>query len=98
MKQLMQDNSISIPSSVSSFGLESLLWNIPTNIFAKYTSIYRYTFDELLNFLRSDFMNLGNYKEVNGIKKLCTNTVDIENYKTFITLLSNFYQYDITEA
>jgi len=98
MKQLMLDYEYSSPKNVSSFGLESLLWNIPNAVYAKYPSVYRYTFDELIIHLRGDFDNFGTCKEANGIKTLFPTTSDRENYKTFIIALSDFYQYDIQEA
>lgn len=96
MKSLMKESGYQVPSSISSFGLESLLWNIPNSVYEKYTSL-RFVFDELLKFLKSDFENFEGYKEANGIKPLFTSTNHQEDYKKFIKSLSGYYQYDITE-
>ncbi len=98
MKYLMQDNNYSSANYVSSFGLESLFWNIPNDVYAKYPSIYRFTFDELLIYLRTNFSLLESFKEANGIKPLFSTSNDLQLYKTFINDLSRFYQFDITEA
>lgn len=94
MKYILIDNGYSIADNVSSFGLESLLWNIPDDVFMKYT-IYRYTFDEILTYIINNFHNLNNYKEANGIKPLFTTQGELSNYKKFVTELNEFYEYDI---
>ncbi|MFC4808822.1 hypothetical protein [Paenibacillus sp. GCM10023250] len=86
MKSIMKESGYSIPSSISSFGLESLLWNVPNTVYSRYT-LLRYTFDELLKFLKNDFENLGNYKEANGIKPLITSTNQKDEYNSFINIL-----------
>lgn len=98
MRKLMKEQGYQIPKSVSSFGLESLLWNIPETVYSKYSSILRYTFDELLLYLKDDINNLQNYKEANGIKPLVTDGVQKEDYKSFIMSLEKFYEYDVTES
>lgn len=97
MKYLMAEHGYTIPSKVSSFGLESLVWNIPNDVYSIYPSILRYTFDELLKFLEKNFNDFSNYKEANAIKPLFPTDEHKEDYKLFITLLSVFYKYDITE-
>lgn len=97
MKQILSDYGYTIPSNVSSFGLESLLWNIPNSVYLKYPSVYRYTFDELLIYLKNNFVNISSYKEANGIKPLITKEEQKEDYKSFISMLNDFYEYDITE-
>ena len=94
MRYLMGDNKYSSADDVSSFGLESLLWNLPNEIFMKY-SIYRYEFGEIVDYLYSNTHLLGGYKEANGIKQLCPYSRDIEKYKSFIYDLKLFYEYDI---
>lgn len=94
MRYLMKDMGYQSAEFVSSFGIESLLWNVPNEIFNKYT-IYRYKFGELVDYIYINTNCLGNYKEVNGIKALCPNQSDIENYKKFIFDLKVFYEYDI---
>lgn len=94
MRYLMEEYSYTSAQNVSSFGLESLLWNIPNSIFTKY-STYRYVFEEIVNYIYNNVNCLYDYKEANGIKPLCPNQSDIENYKKFIIDLKIFYQYDI---
>ncbi|MDF2882011.1 MAG: hypothetical protein K0R54_2568 [Clostridiaceae bacterium] len=94
MRYLMSNNGCYSANNVSSFGLESLLWNLPNDIFMKYT-IYRYEFGEIVNYLYNTSYLLSRYKEANGIKILCPYSVDIEKYKVFITDLKTFYNYDI---
>lgn len=94
IRYIMQDEKYKSANNVSSFGLESLLWNIPNEIFMKY-SIYRYAFDEVVTYLYNNINGLNNYKEANGIKLLCPSGIDVENYKCFIKDLNDFYEYDI---
>lgn len=94
IRYLMCDNGFEEAKNVSSFGLESLLWNIPDAIFLKY-SIYRFEFGEIVNYLHEHKNDVDVYKEANGIKKLCVSTEDEINYKNFIDKLHQFYEYDI---
>ena len=94
MRYLMSDCGYSSSDNVSSFGLESLLWNVPNEIFMKY-SIYRYSFDEIVSYLYENQSLVSSYKEANGIKKLCQTAVEAENYRLYIRDLKNFYEYDI---
>jgi len=96
MRYLMSDCRYSSADSVSSFGLESLLWNIPNSVFTKYTA-YRYVFDEVISYLYMNQASLGYYKEVNGIKNICQTEAEVENYKLFVRDLKKFYEYDIQE-
>lgn len=97
MRYLMSENGYISADKVSSFGLESLLWNISNNIFTKYT-IYRFAFDEIVDFVYKNKYMLSTYKEANGIKQLCPTQADINNYSSFIDELKRFYQYDINET
>ncbi|MEK4876378.1 hypothetical protein N1I87_17420 [Bacillus sp. FSL W8-0102] len=90
----MQDENYESANNVSSFGLESLLWNLPNEAFTKYT-IYRYAFGEITEYLWKNSHMLPFYKEANGIKPLCESTIDVEKYTRFIKDLYNFYEYDI---
>ena len=95
MRYIMQDIGHSSANNVSSFGLESLLWNIPDSVYAKYSSIYRYTFDELIKYVQRN--NISNFKEANGIKELFPTQQVLDDYKRFIDDINNFYEYDIKE-
>ena len=94
LRYLMEDYGYSSAQKVSSFGIESLLWNIPDSIFKKY-SIYRFIFDEVVDYLYKQKTYLFLYKEANGIKKLCQNSSDRQVYSEFIDELHRFYEYDI---
>lgn len=96
MRYIMGDFGYKEVEQVSSFGLESLLWNLPNDLFMKY-SIYRYEFGEIVEYLYRNKDEIGTYKEANGIKPLCPTSADIINYKNFVDKLYLFYDYDITE-
>ena len=97
MREDMGERGYMIPSKISSFGLESLLWNVEVSAYTKYPSILRYTFDEVVSFLKKDFSNFGTYTEVNGIKPLFSDGATRNAYQKFIGDLYNFYEYDIKE-
>ncbi|MCR5769678.1 MAG: nucleotidyltransferase [Butyrivibrio sp.] len=94
MRYMMEDLHYGSAGKVSSFGLESLLWNVPDDLFTKY-GIYRYIFDDVVDYLYQNKSYLYIYKEANGIKKLCPTSIDVGNYSKFIDDLHGFYQYDI---
>lgn len=90
----MEDLGYPEAKKVSSFGLESLLWNIPSDVFKKY-STYKYAFDEIVQYLYQNRSLLPYYKEANGIKPLCPDTTAVTDYTSFINRLHVFYEYDI---
>lgn len=95
MREDMKDNGYTISSKISSFGLESLLWNVDATAYTRYPSILKYTFDEVVSFLKNDFLNYNNYTEANGIKRLFPDSTTQTAYQNFITDLHNYYEYDI---
>jgi hypothetical protein len=94
MRYMMDEYYYSSVKNVSSFGLESLLWNIPNDIFTHY-SMYRFVFGDIVDYVYSNMELLVSYKEANGIKPLCPLQSDVENFKAFIKDLKSFYEYDI---
>lgn len=94
MRYLMEDLGYPAAKRMSSFGVESLFWNIPNSIFTKY-SIYRYEFDELLKYLFDNKFMLSTYKEANGIKSLCPTSSDVQTFSQFIDEIYRFFEYDI---
>lgn len=92
IRYLMQDNYISSANKVSSFGIESLLWNIPNSYFTKY-STHKYIFDDIVNYL-ADSQYLNSFKEANGIKPLFSTERNINDYIHFINDLRSFYSYE----
>lgn len=97
MKEDMENNRYIISSKISSFGLESLLWNVAISSYTKYPTILRYTFDEVITFLKNDFANFSNYTEANGIKPLFNDDYTKQAYQNFITDLCEYFEYDIRE-
>ena len=97
MREEMKEQGYLIPSQISSFGLESLLWNVDVSEYIRYSSVLRYTFDEVIKFLKNDFSNYSAYTEVNGIKSLFFFFLKEEAYKKFIDDLNEFYEYDVKE-
>lgn len=95
MREKMKDNGYSVSERISSFGLESLLWNVDNSAYTRYSSVLRYTFDEALTFLRNDYANFDRYVEANDIKPLFTDYYTKEAYRKFINDLSSFYKYNI---
>ena len=94
MRHLMSDSGYSSANNVSSFGLESLLWNIPDYVFTKYTT-YKYEFGEIVSYLYQNTNSFAGYKEANGIKALCPTGYDVNKYASFVRDLYSFYDYDI---
>lgn len=90
IRYLMIDNQIGSASKVSSFMLESLLWNIPNYMFTT-DSNYLDRFNKLLSYIKSN-SNLDTYKEANGIKPLCANDEDKRNLTQFIIDLDKFFE------
>ena len=95
MRHLMGNCGYSSADGVSSFGLESLLWNIPDSYFTKYVN-YGFVFEELIRYLHNNQLILLNGLEANGIKKLCPTQREVHAYTNFITDLYNFFEYDYT--
>ena len=95
IKSIMEENGYQSAGKVSSFGVESLLWNIPNEYYLKY-SIMRYTFDELIQYLFNNQLSIGSFKEVNGIKNMFEDNQNGSlDYVNFIRDIKSFYQYDI---
>lgn len=90
----MKEKGNEISGKISSFGLESLLWNVDTSAYTKYPNTLMYTFDEVVSFLEKDFSNFSYYKEVNGIKQLFFDNATQNVYKKFLHDLRDFYEYD----
>ncbi|MEG0978207.1 MAG: nucleotidyltransferase [Bacilli bacterium] len=96
IRYLMEENGYSEASEVSSFGLESLLWNLPDAVFTNYSN-YKFEFKVIVNYLYNHKSYIGNYKEANGINKLVPSLQDVHKYESFIDKLKEFYNYDIKE-
>ena len=57
MRYLMSDLGYSCADNVSSFGLESLLWNIPNSCFTKYCC-YGFVFEEIVKYFENKGYNV----------------------------------------
>lgn len=95
MKEDMKKSGYNISPKISSFGLESLIWNVDVSSFVKYPNVLRYTFGEVLSYLKNDFANYYKYCEANGIKNLFDDVETKMAYQNFITDLYKYYEYDI---
>lgn len=100
MRYLMEDSYNTAYSSaaknVSSFMLESLLWNIEDSWYLTNCGVYRkvFVFSQLIATLRNRKSDFWGYKEANGIKELCPTTSDYTNLCNFIDQLASFYEYE----
>ena len=100
MRYLMEDSSYTAYSSaaknVSSFMLESLLWNIENSWYLLNCGDCHkvFAFSQLITTLRSKKDDFGKYKEANGIKTLCPTTSDYTSLCNFLDQLSCFYDYE----
>ncbi|MGN0838925.1 MAG: nucleotidyltransferase [Pyramidobacter sp.] len=101
MRYFMEELVYKSAEPMSSFGLESLLWNVPAKEFTKkeFTKdvSYGWIFNNLLEYLITNIDKLSDFYEANGIKKLCPTSQSVEEYKTFIRDLKQFYIYDYSE-
>lgn len=100
MRFLMEDSYYSTyksaASSVSSFLLESLLWNVEDQWYVDNGVKYRkvYVFYMLIQKLKASKASYKSYKEANNIKPLCADEVSYNNLCSFIDALSSFYEYE----
>ena len=100
MRYSMEDSYYSTykvaASNVSSFLLESLLWNIEDQWYIDNGSKYRkvYTFNLIVQMVRSNKDKFKSYKEANGIKPLCEDENTYNNLCIFIDLLSSYYEFE----
>ena len=92
-RYLMKDDGIESAKKVSSFGLESLLWNIPDTIYGKYDR-YIFNFEEIIDYLEKHINDIATYTEANGIKPLCPDLVTVNYYKRFVTDLNLYFEHE----
>lgn len=90
LRYLMKEQYWESADSVSSYMLESLLWNLPNGLFIQDES-YQERLSNLINYVVNHPDSLGDYKEVNGIKNLCANTPDKNNLIRFVKDLVTFF-------
>ena len=93
MRYLMSEEGYDSADKVSSFGLESLLWNIPNDIFMLYNT-YKEKFNAIVRYMYINSSKFAFYKEANGIKPLCPTKNEVDIYTAFVRELYLFYVYD----
>lgn len=94
MRSLMKGYGYASADGVSSFGLESLLWNLPDEVFMKCTN-YCFVFDDVVTYLYQHKESLHSFKEADGIKLLCPTQTEVMKYERFIDSLYRFYEYEL---
>ena len=92
IKFYMENSKISSAGELGSFNVESLIWNVPSSVFNKYTTL-GYIVEEIIKYLKEHSTDLYLYKEANGIKKLCDSNNYIKYFR-FINDLYNFFEYE----
>ena len=86
----MKDNGVTSADKISSFMLESLLWNLPDYLFTTEES-YLVKFEGILNYIKTN-SSWDGYTEANAIKPLCATDQDKRNLTQFITDLDSFFE------
>ena len=94
MREKMKENGIYVSEKISSFGLESLLWNVEVSTYKRYSCL-RFVFDEVVKFLYNDISDFEEYLEANGIKPLFPDQNTKLAYIQFVRDLREVYEYDI---
>jgi len=94
MRHLMEDAGYSSAKKISSFGLESLVWNVGDNILTEIPTVLWYTFYKVVQSLKANFIYYNDYREANGIKPLFPDENTKTAYQQFIKDLSIFYEYE----
>lgn len=94
MRNLMEESGRSFSARyVSSFQLESLLWNISNQDFLQYNDIYSLKFARIVDILTQEKDKFTNCKEANGIKPLFPTRDMLQIYQLFVDELKSFYQW-----
>lgn len=90
----MEELDCASAREVSSFELESLLWNLPDELFTRYC-FHRYLFDDIVEYIYRNDKLISDYMEANGIKPLCPRHGDRNKISNFIYDLRHFYEYNL---
>ena len=93
IKSLMSEQGLCIANEVSSFALESLLWNIPSEVYLLDNASLINRFRLCLAYLKKHSSEIEKFKEANGIKNLCQTTEMKQNLIKFIQEMHQFVQY-----
>lgn len=85
MRYIMEDCGYEYAKNVSSFLLESLLYNIPNEFYLEYGQYRKvFLFDNIINYVISHKGSYDEYTEANGIKPLCENAVQKSKLEAFL--------------
>lgn len=93
IKTDMEYSKINSASNIGSFQIESLLWNIPNEVFNKYSTL-GYGVEEIINYLVNHKYLIDNYYEANGIKRLC-NALNKYSFYQFVDDIKNYFKYEV---
>ena len=93
IKMDMENINISSASNIGSFQVESLLWNLPNEVFSKYTTL-GYGVEDIIEYLITYKYLIDNFYESNGIKKLCISSFDKYYLYKFVDDLSSYFKYE----
>lgn len=91
IRKVLVDDNIAVANEISSFGLESLMWNIPDEKFKTFDDL-RLGFYYCLKYLHENTNRFSLFKEANGIKYLCTDDETTAKYQKFINELYEIYE------
>lgn len=91
LREHMQENGHEISEEISSFGLESLLWNVPSQVYVNHSGLSN-LFYSVIKYLISDFNSFDSYREANGIKFLFSDGNKKASYMSFLLSLKKFYE------
>jgi len=95
MRYLMQEYYYSEADKISSFALESLLWNVPDDYYLENGQNRKvFLFSRLISYLRGHYDDFDEYYEANGIKKLFPSETDKRDMISFIDQLALFFTYE----
>lgn len=92
IKMDMEASNIISAKNIGSFQVESLLWNIPNDVFTKYITL-GYGVEEIIKYLINNKVLLDYFTESNVIKKLCSNPRERKIIEQFIDSLNNYFVY-----
>ena len=79
---------------ISSFEIESLLYNVPNEVYSEFSFNNKYIFRAIIDFLHSNRDNVKYFYEVNGMKPLCLDPSRENVLASFIIDLNVFFEYD----
>lgn len=94
IKEDMKNSGVSVSDEVSSFGIESLLWNVDVSVYNKYSGL-RFILDEVIGFLNENRYKFSGYLEANGVKTLFPDEDSKKAYEAFVINLGNYYEYEV---